>query len=151
MKAITIYQPWATLIALGEKQFETRSWETKYRGQLAIHAAKKVDREAYLSEPFWSILREHGIVCIDDLPTGAIVATCNLTDCLGIGTVFGNDRVAAGDNGPYFIPVTSNEYHFGYFESGRYAWKLENVQRISKPIQAKGQQGFWNWDGGSTE
>ena len=41
MKAITIIQPWATLIALGEKQFETRSWFTKHRGELAIHAGKR--------------------------------------------------------------------------------------------------------------
>lgn len=39
MKAITIWQPWASLIACGVKQYETRSWPTKYRGPIAIHAA----------------------------------------------------------------------------------------------------------------
>lgn len=43
MKVISIIQPWATLIALGEKKFETRSWKTKYHGELAIHAIKKID------------------------------------------------------------------------------------------------------------
>ncbi|MEZ7793182.1 ASCH domain-containing protein [Niallia circulans] len=40
-------QPWATLIALGGKEFETRSWQTKYLGKLAIHAGKSVDKEAW--------------------------------------------------------------------------------------------------------
>ena len=39
-KAITIRQPWAGLIAVGEKIYETRSWPTKYRGPIAIHAGK---------------------------------------------------------------------------------------------------------------
>ncbi|MDX5091650.1 ASCH domain-containing protein, partial [Lactobacillus crispatus] len=77
MKAITIHQPWATLIALGEKQFETRSWETKYRGPLAIHAGKKVDKEICLEEPFRSVLAKHGITA-EILPTGAVVAIANL-------------------------------------------------------------------------
>jgi hypothetical protein len=46
MKSITIIQPWATLIALGEKKYETRGWPTKHRGPLAIHAGKKIDKEA---------------------------------------------------------------------------------------------------------
>ncbi|QDS35395.1 ASCH domain-containing protein [Brevibacillus brevis] len=50
MKAITIHQPFPTLIALGEKQFETRGWSTKYRGQIEIHAAKKVDKGICLQE-----------------------------------------------------------------------------------------------------
>ena len=41
MKAITIWQPWAEFIAAGVKHNETRSWATKYRGPIAIHAAVK--------------------------------------------------------------------------------------------------------------
>nr|WP_320146014.1 ASCH domain-containing protein [uncultured Anaeromusa sp.] len=41
MKAITILQPWASLIACGAKKIETRGWATKYRGPIAIHAGKK--------------------------------------------------------------------------------------------------------------
>jgi hypothetical protein len=47
MKALTLIQPWATLVALGEKQIETRSWDTKYRGPLAIHAGKKIDKSVF--------------------------------------------------------------------------------------------------------
>ena len=40
MKALTIRQPWASLIACGAKRFETRGWKMNYRGKLAIHAGK---------------------------------------------------------------------------------------------------------------
>lgn len=46
MKVITIKQPWATLIMQGYKRFEFRSWQTKYRGDLLIHAGKGRDKEA---------------------------------------------------------------------------------------------------------
>lgn len=40
MKALSLWQPWASLVAIGAKTIETRSWSTSYRGPLAIHAAK---------------------------------------------------------------------------------------------------------------
>ena len=46
MKVLTIKQPWATLIMQGDKRFEFRSWQTKYRGELLIHAGKGIDKEA---------------------------------------------------------------------------------------------------------
>lgn len=41
MKAITVLQPWATLLVTGKKHIETRSWKTNYRGEILIHAGKK--------------------------------------------------------------------------------------------------------------
>jgi len=46
VKALTMTQPWAMLVALGENSIETRSWSTKYRGALAIHSAKAFPKEA---------------------------------------------------------------------------------------------------------
>ena len=46
MKVITIKQPFATLIAEGLKEFEFRTWKTKYRGEILIHAGKSFDKEA---------------------------------------------------------------------------------------------------------
>ena len=46
MKVLTIKQPWATLIMQKDKRFEFRSWQTKYRGDLLIHAGKGLDKEA---------------------------------------------------------------------------------------------------------
>lgn len=118
MKAITIKQPWSTLIALGLKRYETRSWQTKYRGKLAIHAGKTVDEEHY--EKFKSILQPYGIKSIDELPTGAVIAICDLTDCL---KVFNDYRDCAQLRNDFLtgIYTSAEEYQFGDFSEGRYA------------------------------
>ena len=46
MKVITIKQPFATLIAEGLKRYEFRTWKTKYRGDVFIHAGKSIDKKA---------------------------------------------------------------------------------------------------------
>lgn len=145
MKAITIIQPWATLIALGEKQFETRSWSTKHRGELAIHAGKKIDREACETEPIKSTLAKHGYTA-DNLPTGAILAIAHLTECWSI----------RNEGGPIWLDIVSktlgwagkfpDEYYFGDYTDGRYAWQTSNVRQLPAPIPAKGMQGLWNWE-----
>lgn len=143
MKAITIHQPWATLIALGEKRFETRGWPTKYRGELAIHAGKKIDRAACERDPINSTLAKHGYTA-NNLPTGVIVATAELVES---HTIFNTS-----DNGIHVIHSTgavgwiyNNEEAFGWYGEGRYAWELDNVRILPEPIPAKGQQGLWNY------
>lgn len=140
MKAITIIQPWATLIALGEKRFETRSWRTHYQGPLAIHAGKQVDKETCEREPFRSVLAAHGYTA-DNLPAGAVIAVSNLEEC--------HEVVAAGSESAQlaFREVNGFEFLFGWYSLGRYAWELADVQLLPAPIPAKGQQGLWNWEG----
>ena len=140
MKAITVWQPWATLIALRLKRFETRSWSTKYRGPLAIHAAKHVDLDAYREDAIRSALSEHGYTS-DNLPTGAVVATAVLSDCVKSVDTWTDGYVL--ENGVY---IYSPEYEVGDFTPGRYAWELTEVEGLQKPIPAKGKQGFWNWN-----
>lgn len=140
MKTITIHQPWATLIALGEKRFETRSWATKHRGELAIHAGKKVDEEACREESIRKVLAEHGYTA-DNLPVGAILAIVTLNRCLkSVDTWTDGYELENGEL------VCSPEYEFGNFTPGRYAWELTDVQQLSAPIPAKGMQRLWNWD-----
>jgi activating signal cointegrator 1 len=101
VKALTLTQPWASLVAVGAKVIETRSWSTSYRGPLAIHAAKGFPLQARrlcipgpgLGRPslFCDALRGGGIsgpmqrtrfrVTTGDLPLGAVVATCELVAC----------------------------------------------------------------------
>lgn len=57
MKAISLWQPWATLIATGAKQIETRSWATSYRGPIAIHAAKRKVRKELIELAEWEEYR----------------------------------------------------------------------------------------------
>lgn len=151
MKTITILQPFATLIALGEKQFETRSWKTDYTGDLLIHAGKG---KQYLDwcdmEPFKSVLLKHGYGK-NNLSFGSIIAKTNLKKCL---KVIENDNIlllvtsATLENG---YKVNGNELEFGDFAEDRYAWQLDNVEMFKEPIQAKGQQRLWNFDYKSEE
>lgn len=143
MKAITLHQPWATLIAIGEKRFETRSWATKYRGSLAVHAAKRIDIEACKREPIKSVLSEHSYT-VDNLPTGAIIAMCHLNSCYEIGEVNVKQKEASFKWSDEFI--WGNEFDYGWYEDGRFAWELVDVKRV-EPIPANGQQRIWNWDG----
>lgn len=142
MKAITIKQPWATLIALGLKEFETRSWATKHRGQIAIHAGKSIDKEAY--EDFSNDLKSVGIENIKQLPIGSVIATASLVECHKVIKEYPEQNTA--EVTAFYID--GKEYDYGFYETGRYAWQLSNVQAIG-PVPAKGQLSLWNWDEGS--
>ncbi|GIO08952.1 hypothetical protein J31TS6_49800 [Brevibacillus reuszeri] len=145
MKAITIHQPWATLIALGEKKFETRSWSTKYRGPIAIHAAKKVDKVICLEEPYSSVLAKHGYTA-DNMPTGAVVATSILADCYKTNPFGLSDYVQLVSD-EATKSIDGIEFAFGDYSRGRYAWEMTDVQQLPDSVPAKGQQGLWNWGG----
>ena len=70
--ALTVRQPWASLIMAGIKDIENRSWRTNYRGQLFIHAGLTIDRET---------MSQHGHL-LSDYPCGVILGTVELIDCL---------------------------------------------------------------------
>ena len=74
MKTITIKQPYATLIAEGLKEYEFRTWKTKYRGDILIHAGKGIDKEAM--KRFAHLNLEY--------PSGCIIARATLADCVVI-------------------------------------------------------------------
>ncbi|MBP2643945.1 MAG: hypothetical protein H6Q67_1832 [Firmicutes bacterium] len=145
MKAITIMQPWASLIACGAKHIETRSWATKYRGPLAIHAGKSLKYiDMAYDYPFTDYFTTGG-----DVPLAAIVAIVDLVDCV---KVIGRVSLKIGDEQQMgavlndYIKVAGNEFAFGDYTPGRYAWILDNVRRI-EPIPAKGKQRLWEWKG----
>jgi hypothetical protein len=144
MKVISIIQPWATLIAQGEKKFETRSWATKYRGELAIHASKKIEKALCKCEPFRSILEKHGYTAAN-LPTGKILGTVNLAECYEITHASDTFASSINDEGEILEIFEDNEFAFGFYEPGRYAWELQNVKLLKEPIPAKGQLGLWNY------
>lgn len=136
---ITIRQPWAALIALGEKKYETRSWKTRYRGKLAIHTSKKIDIEAWKDRDIANILTQYGIRSKSDLPVGSIIAVCELIDCLKVDHDYGTFALSGTNR------IEGKEYLFGDFHEGRFAWKLQSVQALTKPIQAKGQLNLWEY------
>lgn len=149
MKAITVWQPHATLLAIDEKRNETRGRRTHYRGAIAIHAAKYIDRVACELPEIKSTLARHGYT-VDNLPTGAIVAIANLTECWEVvGEEEGVESflLDSQKNKTMSIAHSSNEFLFGDFSVGRFGLEMSNVNRLSEPIPVKGQQGLWNWDG----
>lgn len=162
MKAITVWNPWAYLIRLAGhhdpevaklgKGIETRSWPTSYRGPLAIHAAKNFPQEARLlclEEPFLTALTSAGLQGTNELPRGAVVATCKLVDCLQItGRTTIEGKIVAAQlysMHPLAREVTGNELAFGDYTPGRYAWILADVNPLPEPIPAKGALGLWEW------
>lgn len=87
MKCLTLTQPWATLVAIGAKSIETRSWRTRYTGPLAIHAAKGFPKTAHalVRMPIFNVpLVAAGFDGWESLPTAAVIATCYLKYCVPI-------------------------------------------------------------------
>ena len=91
MKTLTVRQPWASLIAAGVKTIETRSWSTKYRGPLAIHAGLSFHpfHDAHARLVSAGVAPMDALVACssrrtDIVPRGAVVATCTLADVVPI-------------------------------------------------------------------
>src|SRR5579864_5186030 len=149
MKAITLTQPWATLVAEGVKRIETRSWSTSYRGPIAIHAAKgwtASDRAFTLELVRRGLLRDH----TDFLaypPRGSVVAVANLVDVFR--TEHCDDAAPSWWYRPAAIPtrlfIPPREREVGDFAPGRFAWLLADVEALEQPRPARGALGLWEW------
>lgn len=143
MKALSLWQPWASFIAIGVKPFETRGWSPPVGliGQrIAIHAAKKaVDAD----NREWA----QRVGVSGDLPLGAVVCTAvlrgayqcgreNAAGCRIARTVIGSPD-----------HTTLNIDDFGDYAEGHWAWHLTDIERFEPPIPARGAQGLWDWHG----
>lgn len=131
IKALSLWQPWASLVAAGVKRHETRHWATNYRGRIAIHAAKTLDL-AGAPDPLCEAV--HGPYWAKDLPRGVVVAVGVLTACDPA------ERVA--DH------LTPADRAAGNFARGRFAWRIERIQRVINPVPLIGRQGLFNWTPG---
>lgn len=133
MKAISLWQPWATLVAIGAKQYETRHWSTPYRGPLIIHAAQRwgiEQRELLLVAPFRERLEAAGYVGMPGLPFGAFLCVVDLIEIVPTEEVINF--------------LSEQEIAFGNYLPRRFAWKLTNVRAFPEPVPARGRQGLWN-------
>lgn len=144
MKALSLTQPWATLVAIGAKRVETRSWPTNYRGPLAIHAAKTFPRwardlcdELPFADALWDFLPDGTAA---SLPRGAIVAVARLAGCVR----FTQSRSYQLPDGVSLkLEVGDSEYAFGDITPGRYGFILSDVLRLVEPIPCRGALGLW--------
>lgn len=131
IKAISLMEPWASLMRCGVKTVETRSWKTKYRGPLLICASKRWDRRQryYLeSEPVQQAFR--GPTTAEHMLCGKAVAIVILVDCVGVM----DDKY----EGLFFA-----ERHFGDFSPGRYCWVTNDLRAIN-PFPVVGQLGLFD-------
>ncbi len=151
MRALTITQPWASLVACGAKRIETRSWMTSHRGPLAIHAAKTYPREAQdLGRS--SMVRR----CLADqpltLPLGVVIATCVLLDCAPTELMkwappeLPTDCLMGKWPLGFEMADPAQEYCFGNYEPNRFAWLLGSIERLPEPDPAVGKLQLWEWD-----
>ncbi len=131
--AITLWQPWASLCALGIKTIETRSWGTEHRGPLIIHASK---RSPDLAIPALQVIQKTLEAITDEpLPAGQVIGIVNLD------AVVETNMMAD----PSFL-VPEEQYVLGDFSANRYAWFLDNPREIV-PFNCRGFQRLWHYDG----
>jgi len=131
LTAITLHQPWASLIAVGHKQYETRDWPTNHRGLIAIHAGRKPKGKQELREHD-KVVASFNDLLNEDCPYSAVVAIAELTDVICMTEEFIKEQ-------------SPTELRCGNWKVGRYAFKLENVRPLT-PIPAAGKQGLWKWN-----
>ncbi len=127
-KAISLWQPWAFLIPLGLKHYETRSWKTNYRGKLLICATASNSKQY---KEYLKIKDELQLPAWGTFTHSCAIALVDLVDCIQM-------------NAEFIAEQTRTEILCGDWQVGRYAWKLENMQALAEPFAVKGKQGFFS-------
>jgi len=123
-KALTLNPIWAWAVVTGLKTIENRTWNTRYRGRLLIHAAAHQPDEEKIRQWFQLRWRRH-IIVPQDIPRGAIVGAVDVLDVVPFTMSF---RVEHWDNP---------------FATGPFCWMLANATRDETPTPARGKQGLW--------
>lgn len=159
MKLISLYEPWATLMRLGLKTIETRSWATAYRGPLAIQASKgglsRIDLFETIRDTPGMFFALHTIPGFMDwfnrggkgpighlFPLGKIVATTQPTECCP--TVASGQGLCLKWASAERKRQQGNEKYFGDYSYGRFGWITEQLFRLPEPIPFKAKQGLVN-------
>lgn len=127
MKVLTIKEPWASLIINRYKKYEFRSWKTKYRGKILIHAGMSLEKDAAKRFSEYNL----------EYYKGAIIGEATITDCILVDTKLNEELRKINP----LVYARSNHVE-------TYAWKLENIKKYDKPIYIKGKLGLWNYEVG---
>jgi len=130
LKGLSLTQPWASLMELEAKRNETRNWDTRYRGWLAIHASITFPQSAKMlasRAPARELLREGGYQNVACLPTGCFICLVEL-----IGTTNTNKIELA--------TIPELELAFGDYSPDRFVWSTANVRRLKEQIPYSASQ-----------
>ena len=131
MKALTICQPYAELIARGDKWIENRTWYTPHRGPLLIHAGKSR-----------KYMRDGDDERFPDMAFGAVIAIASLVDCEHEANI--EATVALGE--PHHLSRDRCEEILGHVHcEGPYLWILSDIKRVV-PVHVNGKQGLWEME-----
>ena len=151
MKALTLHQPWASLIVRGYKRLETRSWAPPKKligDRIAIHAAQHVDIDRAI-EFWWELGIDRAPWAARAMPRGVIVCTAKLAGAYRVASVYGDGQWRSYE----MVPGSADHYgmqskidDYGDFSPGRWLWRLDDVIREKPPIPAKGRQRLWEWE-----
>ncbi|MGC5796463.1 ASCH domain-containing protein [Sphingomonas sp. NFX23] len=128
MRCISLWQPWASAVALGLKRIETRHWSTNYTGKLAIHAAKRWTGDERETAAMFAGLYDLRLAAP---PLGAIVATARLVRCDR-----SEDILRRG--------IGEMEEAFGNYGPGRFGWILDDIVMLDEPVPFRGMQGLFD-------
>jgi hypothetical protein len=139
-KVITLLQPWAQLVVLGFKQFETRTRRTEFRGEIFIHSSARMyagDLELCQVEP-------HFKKCIPDphvLQMGKIIGKAVIEACYPAEEIadFLQKEAAKGSE------IAARELKFGDFRKGRFAYSMTHAVLFQNPIFARGNVMIWDY------
>jgi hypothetical protein len=123
VKALTLWQPWGTAMRAGLKAVETRSWATSYRGLLAIHAGRRLERAFLEGLP----------ADFKPVPLGCVLGVVELVDCVEMTPAL-------------IAQQSARECEWGDWRPGRFAWVTRPVVWFREPIPAVGHQGLWDWE-----
>ncbi len=135
MKAISLLQPWASLVVMGVKTIETRSWETKYRGPILIHASQGKAGSIFADKnPFKKYIPN-----FKKLPFGEIVGQASITEIIRTENLNMSDEI--------INRLTMEEKAFGDYSEGRYPWILNDHLQFKNPIHARGTLSIWEYPG----
>jgi hypothetical protein len=152
LPALTIWQPWASLIMAGCKPYEFRTWRAPchlWGERIAIHAATRPVRKAEVAEWLlrlrghnaWStaLIREPAIEILEKvhaspgiLPRGVVLGTAIL------GEPRRGSEIVEEFGGPPSNAAREQHSHWG--------WPLTGIEPFNEPVPARGAQGFWMWE-----
>lgn len=132
MRALTICQPYATLIVSGAKRVENRTWPTKYRGRIYVHAGKSRD---------WLSIKDvdgvdycaHTQRPVAELPFGAVIGIATLIDCLPV------EAIRAGDHDRQYPWIREHDH-----TKGPWCWVFAENPQALDPVPMRGAQGFFD-------
>lgn len=131
MFVISLLQPWATLVVIGAKTIETRSWSTRHRGHILIHASQGKAGSIFSEDPPF----KKYIPDFNALPFGAIIGSVHIEAIMKVEDFDLSDEA--------MDVLAMEEKAFGDYSSGRYGWVLSDPVAFKKPILARGMPGLW--------